>query len=163
MKNSIIKTTLFVLTLTIYSGAFSQGNLTFYGAAYYTSTFALNGGIQRVVVDTILISPGYILKIENDIFARLSYNNNINGNLTNINAPIAPNPHNGVAEIINVTNGTRIINSRYWGSEGEKSYPLWLNSGTYHVIWHNDVGSTNGGSTTYFYRYSLHGLLFSIN
>lgn len=161
MKKSIFKVTIFLLFSTIYYSAFSQGNLTFHGAATYTSTFGLAASINRVVVDTISISPGYILKLENDNFAGLSLNTN--GNLTNINAPLSPNNYAGVTEIINVSNGTRIINRRYYGGITEKSYPLWLNSGTYHIIWHNENGNTIGGGTTIFFRYSLHGLLFSIN
>ena len=155
MKKSIFKVTIFLLFSTIYYSAFSQGNLTFHGAATYTSTFGLAASINRVVVDTISISPGYILKLENDNFAGLSLNTN--GNLTNINAPLSPNNYSGVTEIIKVSN------RRYYGGITEKSYPLWLNSGTYHIIWHNENGNTIGGGTTIFFRYSLHGLLFSIN
>ena len=159
MKNSTIKTSLFVVLITMSSNAFSQGNITFFGASSFTSNFGLNGNTTQKIIDTITIPTGFVFKIENDNFAGLS---GTGGNL-NVSAPLLPQRNDGVVEIFNVANGNRIINSKWFVGQPEKSYPLWLNTGTYYIIWHNANGWTTGSSTTLFFRYTLHGLLFSIN
>jgi hypothetical protein len=159
MNISTIKTSLLVVLITLSSNAFSQGNLTFFGASIYTSNFGLNATTTKVLIDTITIPAGFVFKIENDNAAGLF---GTAGNL-NVSAPLFPHRYDGVVEILNVANGNRIINSKWFGGQAEKSYPLWLNAGTYHIFWHNPNGWTTGSQTTVFFRYTLHGLLFSIN
>lgn len=143
--------TLSVLLIFPFADLYAQSSLTIIGSMHYISNVNVvpsNTIVQRVVIDTIVVPPNQILKLEN------------------ANAAIKSNTPTGSTRVI--SSGTVVFELQLEGqtygallsagelSQSQSNFPMWIGPGTHYVF--VNVPVTGAG-----YRYSLHGLMFHLN
>ncbi len=144
MKKTLL--TLFV-SIIVLQNSNAQSSLSMIGPSQYVSNFTLARG--RHCVDTIVINPGTIFKIENAAVAE--YLSLGSQSYYDFN-------HSYLIEI-----GQVLIQAQEWESSSgamylkqQNSLPYWLGAGTHYVYVNLPLIATTTN------RLSIHGLLFSL-
>ena len=131
--------------------AFAQGNLVFSEPMHFTSYASIFGGQTRICFDTISSPPGHVLKLESHFLAVAK---NAGGAFPVLSTAY---PAGVVIEATRTIPGKGIILGSHFTPESG-NFPMWLSAGTYFLYIHKDAVNIDFES-----RYSLHGILFSIN
>jgi hypothetical protein len=137
------------------NAVFAQGNLIFSEPMHFTSNVSLQPSQTRVSCDTITIPTGYILKLESHYTAASQYVNSANPSVLSIDYPTSI-----VIEATRTIPGKGIILGSTSNSSNPENgnFPMWLSNGTYYIYIHK-----TSTALPFYGRYSLHGILFSIN
>ena len=151
MKFKTLLSIILLLSIIPLVALYAQSSLTLIGSRHFISNFNVapsSSIVQRVVIDTIVVPPNQILKLEN------------------ANAAIKSNTPTGSTRII--TGGTVVFELQLEGqtygallsagelSQSQSNFPMWIGPGTHYIF--VNVPLTGAG-----YRYSLHGLMFQLN
>ena len=139
----------------IIPSVYAQGNLTFVGPVHYINNFDAPytnvSGTVRVPIDTIVVPPGNVLKLENDAISLISNNGPLllaGQSQTVIGAVDLLSPTSNLAAILSMYH--------YSADQRQKNYPMWIGAGTHYLYF------TNSKQSPFSARYSLHGLMFRV-
>lgn len=146
MKNYLLS--IIVISLAMQNiKAFGQSSLAMIGPSLYVSNFTLSRG--RHCVDTIVVNPGTVFKIENAAMAEY--------------LPIGTQSYFDFNHSYLIEIGQVFIQAQEWESSSngmylkqQSSFPLWIGPGVHFVY----VNLPLIALTTN--RLSIHGLLFSL-
>ena len=132
--------------------AFAQGNLVFAGPMHFTSNASIQPNQVKICFDTISIPSGHVLKLESHFMAESRFVNSTSVLI------VTPNEGYIIEATATIPNKGIILGSVSTTGIQNGNFPMWLSAGTYYIYIHK-------ANLTYpFYgRYSLHGILFSIN
>ena len=146
MKNYLLYLILVILALES-NLAFGQSSLAMIGPRQYVSNFTLSRG--RHCVDTIVVNPGTVFKIENAAMAEY--------------VPAGTQSYFDFNHSYLIEIGQIFIQAQEWETSStgmylkqQSSFPMWIGPGVHFV----HVNLPLISSTTN--RLSIHGLLFSL-
>lgn len=144
MKKTLL--TLFV-SIIVLQNSNAQSSLSMIGPSQYVSNFSLGRG--RHCVDTIVVNPGTVFKIENAAIAEY--------------VPAGPQSYFDMNHSYLIEIGQVFIQAQEWESstngmylKQQSSLPFWLGAGTHYVFVNLGLIATTTN------RLSIHGLLFSL-
>ena len=131
----------------------AQGSLTLIGPRHYEGNVSITpsiSSIQTVAIDTIVVAANQILKLENEFVSKKSTTPTTSTHfLGNSLSPLIE------IKLAGITYG-HVLSAPAGSHTRENTFPMWIGPGTHYIFISCPIGESG-------YRYSLHGLIFSLS